>query len=168
MKRVAIIGSGGAGKSTLARALSERTGLPVVHLDRLYWRPGWVATPHEAWAEQQRDLLTQEAWIIDGNYGSTLDGRLRAADTVVFLDTPRLVCLWRALKRRLRYTGRSRPDMREGCPERLTGEFLRWIWEYPKRQRPNILQKLARLEHKQVVRLRSRREVEAFLENPPA
>lgn len=168
MKRVAIIGSGGAGKSTLARALSERTGLPVVHLDRLYWRPGWVATPHEAWAEQQRDLLTQEAWIIDGNYGSTLDGRLRAADTVVFLDTPRLVCLWRALKRRLRYTGRSRPDMREGCPERLTGEFLRWIWEYPKRQRPNILQKLARLEHQQVVRLRSRREVEAFLENPPA
>lgn len=164
MRRIAIIGSGGAGKTTLARALSERTGLPVVHLDRLYWNAGWVATPQDVWLREQQKLLAQEAWIIDGNYGSTMAVRLSAADTVVFLDTPRLRCLWRVVKRRWQYHRRSRPDMNRGCEERLTGEFLRWIWDYPKRQRPKILQKLSGLENKQVVRLRTRRDVNTFLE----
>lgn len=73
MKRVAIIGSGGAGKTTLARALGAQTGIPVVHLDRLYWSAGWVPTPRETWLERQRAVLEQERWIIDGNYGPTLE-----------------------------------------------------------------------------------------------
>lgn len=88
MKRGAIIGSGGAGKTTLARMLGAKTGIPVVHLDRLYWNAGWVPAPHEMWLERQREVLEGECWIIDGNYGSTLDLRLAAADTVIFLDTP--------------------------------------------------------------------------------
>ena len=163
MKRVAIIGSGGAGKTTLARALGERTGLPVIHLDRLYWNTGWVETPHDEWLKRQNSLLAQERWIVDGNYGSTMDVRLAAADTVIFLDLPRLRCLWRVFKRRLRYHNRSRPDMNEDCPERLTWEFLRFVWTYPKTRRPVILEKLGRLGDKRVIRLWSVLEVEAFL-----
>lgn len=165
MTRVAIIGSGGAGKSTLARALSEQTGLPVIHLDRLYWQPGWVATPHDVWLEKQRQLLALDAWIIDGNYGATMATRLEAADTVIFLDTPRLLCLWRVLKRSLerRFSYRQPPDVPEACPERLTHEFLRWVWDYPESRRPGLLQKLSRLGGKRVVHLRGRRETAAFL-----
>jgi adenylate kinase family enzyme len=164
MKRIAIIGSGGAGKTTLALALERKTGIPALHLDRLYWKAGWVATAPEDWLKIQGNLLERPRWIIDGNYGSTLDMRLAAADTVVFLDMPRLLCLWRALKRGLRYAGRSRPDMTEGCPERVTGEFLRWIWRYPLERRPVILEKLAALKDKRVVRLRTRHDVGAFLD----
>lgn len=163
IKRVAIIGSGGAGKTTLARALGAKTGIPVVHLDRLYWRAGWVPTPHETWLERQRAVLEQECWIIDGNYGSTLALRLGAADTVIFLDTPRLRCLWRVFKRRLTYANQTRPDMSEGNPERLTGEFLRYVWSYPRTRRPAILQKLAGLRNTRVVQLRSDANIARFL-----
>lgn len=165
MKRVAIIGSGGAGKTTMARALSEHTGLPVVHLDKLYWKPGWTPTPHDVWQQHHHQLLAQDSWIIDGNYGATMELRLSAADTVIFLDTPRLLCLWRVLKRSLerRFSSRQATDVPEGCPERLTHEFLRWIWNYPKSRRPALLQKLSSLKGKRVVRLRSRREVATFL-----
>ena len=162
MKRVAIIGSGGAGKSTLARKLSAKTGLPVVHLDQLYWQKGWVPVSGERWLELQHDLLAQNRWIIDGNYGSTMDLRLAAADTVIFLDTPRLVCLWRVFKRRLHFYNRTRPDMTAGNPERLTGALLRFVWSYPK-QKPVLLEKLRRLEHARVVRLRTNRGVKRFL-----
>ncbi len=168
MKRVAIIGSGGAGKTTLAHALAERTGLPVIHLDRLYWNAGWVETPYDRWLERQNEFLTQECWIVDGNYGSTMDVRLAAADTVIFLDISRLRCLWRVVKRRVKYHNRSRPDMTEGCPERLTWEFLQFVWGYPKTRRPVILEKLGRLENKQVVYLQSVGEVETFLTRLPA
>lgn len=157
MKRVVIIGSGGAGKSTLARALGQKTGLPVVHLDGLYWRVGWVPTPEDQWAERQRELVERERWVMDGNYGSTLDLRLAAADTVIFLDTPRLV-----LKRRLRFHNRTRPDMSAGNPERLTGEFLRWVWGYPKRK-PALLEKMRAQRYVRVVVLRRSRDVKGFL-----
>lgn len=163
MKRVAIIGSGGVGKTTLARTLGAKTEIPVVHLDRLYWSAGWVPTPRETWLERQRAALEQESWIIDGNYGSTLDLRLEAADTVIFLDMPRRRCLWRVFKRRLAYANRTRPDMSEGNPERLMGEFLRYIWSYPRTRRPAILQKLVGLRDTRVVHLRSDADVVRFL-----
>src|SRR5687767_8178275 len=86
--RVMIVGNGGAGKSTLARALGERTGLPVVHLDALYWQPGWVEPPREEWRATQRQQLAGSDWIADGNYGGTMEERLRLADAVVLLDHP--------------------------------------------------------------------------------
>lgn len=167
MRRVLVIGSGGAGKTTFAARLGERTGLPVIHLDRLYWRPGWTETPKEEWEELVRDVIARDTWILDGNYGGTLAKRLAAADTVVFLDVPRVVCIARVLRRRLRHAGRSRPDVTDGCPERITWEFLRWIWTYPARRRPGVLELLAQFESRggRAAVLRSGREIEAFVES---
>ena len=104
---------------------------------------------------------------MDGNYGGTLDVRLAAADTVIFLDLPRALCVARALGRALRYWGRSRPDMAAGCPEKLDLKFLRWIWQYPRRNRPVILEKLSRLEGKRVLRLQSAGAVRRLLTEIP-
>ena len=164
MQRVLVIGSGGAGKSTFASRLGESTSLPVIHLDALYWRSDWNATPSDDWARVVNGLLERDAWVMDGNYGGTLDARIAACDTVIFLDLPRRVGLWRVVRRWLRYRGRARPDMAEGCDERLTLEFVRWIWQYPTTRRPGILAKLAAMDRgQQAVVLRSAAEVEAFL-----
>ncbi len=99
MQRVAIIGSCGAGKTTLAKSLGERLDLPVIHLDAHYWQPGWQATDADEWQKIQQKLVKGDRWIIDGNYGSTMDIRLTAADTIVWLDFSRYLCLWRVFKR---------------------------------------------------------------------
>jgi adenylate kinase family enzyme len=165
MKRVLVIGSGGAGKSTFARRLGARLRLPVIHLDKAFWRAGWVETPKDEWRRTVEELCAGGAWVMDGNYSGTLDVRLAACDSVVFLDLPRTLCLWRVLKRALIYRGTSRPDVAEGCHEHLNMEFFLWVWNYPKRSRPKLLSRLE--EHargKQVFNLRSSVEVEKFLE----
>jgi adenylate kinase family enzyme len=164
MQRIMLIGSGGSGKSTLARQLGARLGLPVFHLDALYWKPGWVETPRPEWEALQRELVAGDRWIIDGNYGSTLGIRLAAADVVVYLDYSRWTCLWGVLKRRIMYAGRSRPDMAEGCPEKVDWEFVRWVWQFPAIGKPTIEAKLAKLPPgKAVIRLRSRAETARWL-----
>lgn len=164
MSRVLVIGSGGAGKTTFARALADRTGLPLVHLDAEHWRPGWVAPPRPEWDATVDRLIARPEWIMDGNYGGTLPRRLEACDTVIFLDRGRLTCLWRVFRRRVAYRGSTRPDLPEGCPEQLTLDFLRWIWRYPKRRRGAILERLSGLRPDQpAVVLRSEAEIERFL-----
>src|SRR2546430_13840192 len=95
MKRVLVIGSGGTGKTTVARRLAQRTGLPLIHLDLLYWRPGWQPTPGEEWHETVRRLVVGERWIMDGNYGGALALPVVASETVVFLPPPPPLFLWR-------------------------------------------------------------------------
>lgn len=111
--------------------------------------------------------MARDAWILDGNYGGTLDLRLAEADTVVLLDLPRWTCLRRTLLRTVRFRRHGRPDMAPGCPERLNVEylrFLRWIWTYPTRRRPHLLRRLEELPPgKRVFRLRTDHEVEAFV-----
>ena len=167
MKRVLVIGSGGSGKTTFARRLAERTGLPLLHLDSLYWRPGWDPTPSADWRKRVEELVTGDAWIMDGNYGGTMDLRLAACDTVVFLDIPRIVCLWRVLKRQLLHRGRPRAELPPGCVERLSWDFVNWIWTYPARRRPAILRRLHELRAEQTVHmLGSTKEMEEFLADP--
>lgn len=164
MRRVLVIGAGGSGKSRLATRLGETTGLPVIHLDALYWRPGWVATPETEWQQKIAELASTDRWIMDGNYGGTLELRLASCDTVVFLDLPRRITIPRVILRWLRHRGSTRPEMAPDCPERLTWEFLVWIWSYPRRRRPQVLRKLSALSPDQSVRvLRSRRDVTEFL-----
>jgi adenylate kinase family enzyme len=162
VQRVLVIGSGGSGKSTLAARIGARTGLPVIHLDQLYWRSGWVATPADEFARKVDDLAAGESWVMDGNYGGTLDLRLAACDMVVFLDVPRLLCLWRVLWRWMRHRGRSRPEMAPGCAERLDTEFVRWVWTYPRRRRPGILAKVA-AAGKPLAILRSSADIDGFI-----
>jgi adenylate kinase family enzyme len=164
MKRIAVIGSGGSGKSTLARQLGETLQLPVYHLDKLYWQPNWQALPQDEWKNLQESLCNKSTWIMDGDYGGTVDIRLAAADTIIFLDIPRLLCLWRVTKRFLRYRGSSRPDMVDGNKERLNKEFLMWLWNYPKEKKPQILSKLGPLKReKKVIILSSPKAVKIFL-----
>lgn len=95
MEKIAIIVAGGTGKSTLARELGEILKLPVYHLDTLYWKPGWVSTPTEEWEQVMVNLVSKDKWIIDGNYGKSIDIRLKKADTVIFLDYPTYISLFR-------------------------------------------------------------------------
>jgi len=164
MRRIAIIGSAGAGKSTLARQLGAILGLKVIHLDSLFWHPGWVETPRDEWIRVQEELVTEDAWVIDGNYRGTMDIRLAAADTIIFLDLPRRICLWRVVRRRFQYAGRARPDMAPGCVEQLDWEFLKWVWAFPSRERPDVLRKLAEYaDGRQVIVLRRPADVARFL-----
>jgi adenylate kinase family enzyme len=164
MRRVTIIGSGGAGKSTLARELGDITGLPVIHLDREFWRPGWTETPKADWKERVDELAKGDEWIIDGNFGGTMEIRLASADTAVFLDFPRMICTYRAIKRAVTYRNRTRPDMGSGCNEKFDLEFLRWIWQFPDKTVPTIEARLAKLRpNVKLIRLHSPKEVESFL-----
>ena len=166
MQKILLIGSGGSGKSTLARELGARLGIDVHHLDALLWKPNWTPATRQEQISIQSELIERDSWIIDGNYGGTLDLRVDAADTIVFLDLPRTICTYRVLKRMLKYRGKSRPDMGPDCEERFDPKFLKWVWGYPKSQRPAILQRLHQLEsEKNIMILRSRAEVRRFVAN---
>lgn len=165
MRKVMIIGSGGAGKSTLARQLGEILGLPMIHLDAAYWNAGWQPTPDPEWQEIVQRIVQQDAWIMDGNYGGTMDIRLPIADTVIFLDLPNWLCLWRVIKRRWQYAGTTRPDMAVDCPEQLNWEFIRWVWTYSSRRRNGVLAKLSQLAPEQKVLIfRSPAQVKRFVQ----
>ena len=165
MRRVAIVGYSGGGKSSLARRLAEKTGLPLVHIDQEYWRPDWVEPPFEQWRARHADLIAAPAWIIDGNSTRTLPARSAAADTLVYLDMPRWRCLLQVLWRVVTSHGRVREDMAPGCPERFDAAFLRYIWAFKRRYDPVILAVLEdRSGALDTVHLRSWRQAERWLE----
>ena len=165
MDRVLIIGCSAGGKSTVARELGQILGIDVIHLDKLLWKPGCRLTEESKEPDEVRQLLDRPRWIMDGNYTASLPIRLGAADTVVFIDYPRRLCLTRAFKRLFMYLGRTRPDMGAGCPERLNFNFLRWIWNYPKHERPKLLQQLqSHANHALIVTLHSPKEADRWLD----
>ncbi|MBM7601024.1 adenylate kinase family enzyme [Virgibacillus halotolerans] len=165
MRKIILIGSGGSGKSTLARQLGNKLKLNVYHLDALFWKPNWVGVTKDEQRKVQYELVKKEKWIIDGNYGGTIDIRLNAADTIIFLDVNKTICVYRAFKRMLQYRNKTRPDMGAGCEERFDFGFLKWIWNYPKTKRPETLKKLERLsKEKQIIILRTPKQIQKFLE----
>jgi adenylate kinase family enzyme len=124
-----------------------------------------VEAAEAQWRETVGSLVMGEQWIIDGNYSSTMDLRLPRAETIIFLDFPRWLCLLRVLRRWLAYYGDTRPDLPDGCPEKVDFAFLRWIWDYPQRSRPHTVALLQRLEQeKQIIRLQSPGAVRVFLQ----
>lgn len=164
-EKIILIGSGGSGKSTLARKLGDKLKLNVYHLDALFWKPNWVGVPKDEQRQIQNELVEKEEWIIDGNYGGTMDIRLNAADTIIFLDLRRTVCVCRAFKRMMKYRNKTRPDMGVGCKERVNLGFIKWIWNYPKTKRPEILERLKQLSNdKQIIILRTPKQIHNFLE----
>jgi adenylate kinase family enzyme len=127
MQRILIIGPCGAGKSTLAFDLAQRLALPVYHMDKLNWKAGWIESGDEALSVQLASIISSDRWLIDGNYGATLQQRLERADTVIYLDFPIALCVLRLFRRLWTYRGRTRPDMTEGCPERFDFGFLLYL-----------------------------------------
>jgi len=144
MRRVCVIGPCGSGKSTFSRKLAAVTDLPLIHLDQQYWRPGWQKPAVGQWPKQVHALVSEDSWIIDGNYHSTMETRLARSDTVIFLDYPRRVFLWRALKRIILNYGRVRADSAPGCPERFDLSFLLYLWRFRRISRPKTLDALDR------------------------
>ena len=166
MKRVMIIGCGGAGKSTLARKLGEKTGLPVVHLDQIWWAPGnWQHLEKPEFDERLKAEMEKPRWILDGNFNRTIEARLEACDTVSYLDYPRLVCIKNWLGRVIKNWGRHRPDMTEGCNEWFDPEFVKWIWNFNKNNRARYYELLNGAKDKHVYILKSRRQAQKFLDS---
>lgn len=164
MQRVVILGPGGAGKTELARAVARRTGLPVVHLDVLFWGPNWTPAPRDRALRALREATARDRWVVDGNFLSEDDERFQRADTVVLLDLPRRTCIRRVIQRFVRDRRSGRPDLPEDCREGLDLELLRWIWSYRRVDRPRVLALLAGLGPSVDVRhLRSPSEVRRFL-----
>ena len=160
---IIIIGSAGSGKSYLAKKIAEITEYPLIHLDNEFWNPGWVKTPREEWIEKQREMISTEKWIIDGNYNSTLELRIEASDLVIFLDINRFVCMYGAIKRH----GKKRSDLPDYCNEKFDKEFidfLKWIWSFSKTSKPKIMELHNKYEEKQFVVIKSRRKVNKLIE----
>jgi adenylate kinase family enzyme len=164
MKRVTVVGPPGSGKSTIAGQIAHVIGCAPVYLDALFWQPGWVRTPREQFLARHAETIVAERWVIDGVYRAGMNDRLAAADTIVFLDLPRRICIWRVIKRRVLYRGQTRPDMAPGCPEQLDRAFILYVWRWWQDNRPELVEQLDALAGGQtLVRLTSRAEVAAFL-----
>ena len=140
MQRVLVMGSSGSGKSTFAMRLSEITGIPFVSLDALFWKPSWVKSDKSEFRERVTEAARQPRWIMDGNFHSHLvELRRDVSDTVIWFDLPRSACLLGIVKRIARSYGKVRPEMGEGCPEKIDFEFFRYVWTYRQAQRPKLL-----------------------------
>lgn len=166
MERIMIIGCGGSGKSTLARELGRKTGLPVVHLDKIYWSPGnWQHLSPEEFDRLLALELEKPRWILDGNFNRTMALRLERCDTVIYLDYNRFICIFSWLKRVISNWGRARSDMAPGCNEWLDPEFFRWLWNFNRQYRKKYHQILSQLDGKEVYIFRNRRQLKKFLES---
>jgi adenylate kinase family enzyme len=164
LQRVLVIGISGAGKSTFAQALAQRTGLPLVHLDKEFWQPGWVETPRSEWRARVAELVAGERWIKEGNYASSLDLRLPRANTVVWFDYPAARCLVRVLRRVAATHGQVRADMAPGCPEQLDWGFLGYVARFNRVERPKVVAALGRYGgHLDPVVFRRDADAEQFL-----
>ena len=138
MRRIVIVGSAGSGKSRLARVLGEILDVPVIHGDKIFWRPGWSDPDNDEFRSDVRAHVAKEAWIYDGNLGRVADVVLPKADTIIWLEQPTIVCLFRAYSRTLQSLGRTRPDVADGCPEELSFALWGHVSSFNSRLRPRI------------------------------
>ena len=160
MKRVLIIGCPGSGKSTFARALHQATGLPLYHLDMMYWNADKTTVPKDVFLRRLQDVLDQSEWILDGNYASTMELRLQHADTVFFLDLPTELCLEGIHARR----GLARPDMPWIEDDDVDEKFLSFVKQYRTESRPRVLDLLSEYSNCNTVIFRSHAEIDAYLQ----
>ncbi len=162
MKRILVIGSCGAGKSTFAKRLHKVTGLHLIHLDRFYHKPNWGKPTDDEWKAKVKELISGDEWIMDGNYGGTMELRMERADTVIWLDFPRILCTYRILKRTIQYRNKTRSDMAEGCNERFDWEFTKYVWNFKRDKNPLLEERLKKFNKLKQIRLKSKDEIETF------
>ena len=158
MKKVIVIGCPGSGKSTVSRALHNKTGIPLYHLDMMYWNADKTTVEKSVFLERLSVVLEKDEWIIDGNYGSTMELRMVACDTVIFLDYPLEVCLDGIKERR----GKPRSDM-PWIETEEDAEFIEFIKNYNEQQKPKVLELLGKYSDKNIVIFKSREQADAFL-----
>jgi adenylate kinase family enzyme len=164
MKRVLVIGSPGTGKSTFARRLAAKTGLPLMHLDLYYHEKSQnYYVDKDAWTKRVRELVAQPQWIVDGNHGRSMRMRMERADTIIHFDLPRRSALRGVVKRRAQAHKTKRADMPDDWEEKLSWEFLRYVWKFRKTYRASTLQLLAENADKQIVTFKTRKQAEDFL-----
>ncbi len=163
MDRIVIIGSPGSGKSTLARKLGRKLQIRVVHLDRIFWEPGWKEKSRKERIEILQKRVKKGQWIIEGTYLGASEPRFNASDTIIFLDIPFYICLQRIFVQRFMHQGEYRHDLNEGCKDRLSLKRIVKVLIFPIRGRRTLNKKLKKYGAKQIVRLHSAKEVEAFL-----
>jgi adenylate kinase family enzyme len=163
--RILIIGCSGTGKSTLARILAEQFALSYISMDRdIFWLPGWKLRPREEILQRIRDAVAAPRWIMDGNSPGTLSLRLPRADLVIWRRAPRRVAFLGVLRRWWKYHGKTRPEMAPGCPEHIDLKFLRYIWNFERKETPQFEAMLAKDgSHIPVLPLRSFRESDRLL-----
>ncbi len=162
MQRIIIIGCPGSGKSRLSKILAKRLNLPLVHLDKLFWKPNWQEVSKEEFDELLIKELEKPAWILDGNFSRTLKLRLQYADHVILMNYPTLVCVFRILKRVIINRGKTRDDMTEGCNERLDLSFLKYVRGFKKKRLPQMLETLQN-SSVPVTQIRNKRELKQFI-----
>jgi adenylate kinase family enzyme len=168
MQRVLVLGSSGSGKSTFVNRLAKAIGLPIISLDAIYWKPGWQPSDPVSFGQRIKELALGDRWIMDGNYISQGAGDLRRdrADTILWFDLPRHVCMRGILSRIARTYGNVRPEMAAGCPERIDLEFFRYVWTYRARQRPKLLKYFEGLRSDQkLICFNGRAEADDFIAN---
>lgn len=159
-----ILGCCGAGKSTFSKKLHSKTGLPLVHLDQHFWNPNWVESKPDEWAAKVSKLVKPDQWIMDGNYGGTMEIRFDRADTIIFLKYGTFRCLSRVIKRIEKYKGEVRPDMPDGCRERYDFHFLWYVANYNRTRSPKILKRLQEFEsYKSIHVFNNDQEADQFL-----
>ncbi len=166
IKRIAIIGNAGSGKSVLAQKMHALFNLPVYHLDQYFWKPGWVEPDRTEYEKIHNALCDKDAWIIDGMNLRFLDYRAQKADMIIFLNIPRYRCFWNIFKRTWNYYGKETPSSAKGCPERFNWKFikfLQWVWNFKKRYPVRIDEILRRYPKKQVYMFKSQQGVDAFV-----
>ncbi|MDJ1499673.1 AAA family ATPase [Xanthocytophaga agilis] len=164
MRKVVIVGCGGAGKSTLARQLGQIIQIPIIHLDAEFWQSDCKMLSREEEAQRLTHILIKDQWIIDGNYSSTMAVRFQVADTIIFLEFSTILCLWRVIKRFFHYWGSTWPDMAEGCPEKLDWEFLMLILYYKYTNRPKVIKHITEFAiHCRVLVFHKHKQVRQFL-----
>lgn len=160
--RIMVVGNNGSGKSWLSRELSGVTGLPLVHLDVEFWRPNWEKPTEEEWIDKQREFISKEKWLIEGNHTGTMRLRFEAADLMIFLDVNRLVCLAGVLKRR----GKKRSDLPQYLEEKLDRGFFqmcRGLWRFPKTRKRAILGLHEKYPDKPFLVIKGRRQMKQLL-----
>ena len=158
MQRIVVIGCPGSGKSTLSRELHSKTGIPLFHLDMMYWNADKTTVEKRIFLERLYSVLEKDEWIIDGNYTSTMELRIAACDTVLFLDYPLDICLAGIRERR----GKQRSDM-PWIETEEDAEFIEFIKSYNEKQRPRVIELFEKFSDKNIIVLKSREQAAAFL-----
>lgn len=164
MSRIAIIGCPGSGKTTFSNEMGQILNREVIHLDKVLWKENWVMPEYETRRKIHGEIISQNEWIIDGMWKSHLADRLKRTSLVIFLDYKRRICVYRAIKRRIVYSGKQREDIADNCKEKLDGYFIKYIWTFRKKSRPIILRTLSENPQVCVITLSSPKSTQAFLE----